>query len=96
MTDRWNRLADQAPGVGEIRRYGLAAGVELVADRATKTPFPPGDPRGMLVCRGARRRGVFIRPLGDVPMPMPPLTITDEEITVLVDSIGAGIQEVCA
>lgn len=96
MTDRRNLLADQAPAVGDTRQYGMAAGVELVADRATKTPFPPGERRGMLVCRSAPRRGVFTRLLGAVLVLMPPLTISDEEIAVLVDPIGAGIEEVCA
>jgi adenosylmethionine-8-amino-7-oxononanoate aminotransferase len=50
----------------------------------------------MRVCRAARNRGVFLRPLGDVVVLMPPLTISDEEIVQLVDAIEFGIREVCA
>jgi adenosylmethionine-8-amino-7-oxononanoate aminotransferase len=83
------------PSVGDIRQVGLAAGVELVADRTTRTPFPVAERRGMQVCRAARRRGVFLRPLGDTIVLMPPLTITESEITHLVDAIEHGIRESC-
>ena len=81
--------------VGEIRQYGLAAGIELVADRATHAPFPVADRRGMRVCGAARRRGVFLRPLGDVIVLMPPLTITDQEIDRLAEALRAAIPEAC-
>jgi adenosylmethionine---8-amino-7-oxononanoate aminotransferase len=81
--------------VGEIRQYGLAAGIELVADRASRTPFPAAERRGMRVCGAARRRGVFLRPLGDVIVLMPPLTITDQEIDRLVEALRAAIPEAC-
>jgi adenosylmethionine---8-amino-7-oxononanoate aminotransferase len=83
------------PSVGDIRQFGLAAGIELVADRPGRTPFPAGERRGMRVCRAARSRGVFLRPLGDTIICMPPLSITDPEITHLVDAIDYGIRETC-
>jgi adenosylmethionine---8-amino-7-oxononanoate aminotransferase len=82
--------------VGEIRQYGLAAGIELVADRASRAPFPAAERRGMRVCLLARRHGVFLRPLGDVVVLMPPLTITDAEIDRLVGALRTAIPEVCA
>lgn len=81
--------------VGDIRQFGLAAGIELVADRATKQPYPAAERRAMLVCRAARRRGVFLRPLGDTIVLMPPLTITARELTILIDAIADGIRECC-
>lgn len=89
------RLRD-LPAVGDVRQFGLAAGIELVADRDSRTPFPASERRAMRVCRAARDRGVFLRPLGDVIVLMPPLTITTTELTMLIDAIRAGIQEVCA
>lgn len=83
------------PAVGDVRQFGLAAGIELVADRATKAPFPPQERRGMRVCRAARERGVFLRPLGDTVVLMPPLAITQREITHLVDAVEYGIRETC-
>ncbi|HSE44692.1 MAG TPA: aminotransferase class III-fold pyridoxal phosphate-dependent enzyme, partial [Gemmatimonadales bacterium] len=87
------RLRD-LPAVGDVRQFGLAAGVELVADRKTRMPYPAGERRGMRVCRAARTRGVFLRPLGDVIVLMPPLSITESEITQLVDAIEYGIREI--
>jgi adenosylmethionine-8-amino-7-oxononanoate aminotransferase len=88
------RLRD-LPHVGDVRQFGLAAGVELVADRATREPYPAGERRGMKVCTAARRHGVFLRPLGDVIILMPPLSIAEAEIVALVDAIEAGVREVC-
>jgi adenosylmethionine-8-amino-7-oxononanoate aminotransferase len=42
------------------------------------------------------RRGVLIRPLGDVIVVMPPLTVTADEIERIVDVLAASIDEVCA
>ena len=80
--------------VGDIRQYGLAAGVELMSDTETRTRFDGADRIGMQVCSAARDRGVFLRPLGDVIVLMPPLTITDDEIDELVGAIEYGIEEV--
>ena len=94
LRDALGSLAGLA-AVGEIRQYGLAAGIELVADRATRLPYPPAERRGMRVCRAARLRGVFLRPLGDVVVVMPPLTVTDAEIDLLAAALAAAIPEGC-
>jgi adenosylmethionine-8-amino-7-oxononanoate aminotransferase len=83
------------PAVGDIRQYGLAAGVELVADRDSRQPYSAGERRGMRVCRAARQRGVFLRPLGDVIVVMPPLTVTDGELDHIGRALEAAIGEVC-
>jgi adenosylmethionine-8-amino-7-oxononanoate aminotransferase len=70
------RMAD-LPHVGQVRQQGMMAGVELVQDKRTKTPFPPGKRLGASVCQSACDQGVFLRPLGDVIVIMPPLAIED-------------------
>ena len=74
--------------VGEVRIKGLMCGVELA---------PPADGLrwGRRVCAAAVRRGVLLRPLGDVVVIMPPLTITDDEIARIVTSLRQSIDEVC-
>jgi adenosylmethionine-8-amino-7-oxononanoate aminotransferase len=68
------RMAD-LPHVGDVRQQGLMAGIELVEEKRNKTPFPPSERVGAAVCQSARQQGVFLRPLGDVIVIMPPLAI---------------------
>jgi adenosylmethionine-8-amino-7-oxononanoate aminotransferase len=49
----------------------------------------------MAVCGAARARGVFLRPLGDVIVLMPPLTTTDDEMRFLLHVVHESIVEVC-
>ncbi|MCX5685734.1 MAG: adenosylmethionine--8-amino-7-oxononanoate transaminase [Planctomycetota bacterium] len=88
-------LAD-LPHVGEVRRCGLMVGIELAADRAARRPYPPEERRGQKMCQAARKRGVWLRPLGDVVVLMPPYCISDESLARLVDAVRLGIEEVCA
>jgi adenosylmethionine-8-amino-7-oxononanoate aminotransferase len=81
--------------VGEIRQRGLMVGIELVRERATKTPYAYEEAIGARVCADIRRRGVILRPLGPVVVLMPPLSITESEVLQLVEATRAGIEAVC-
>ncbi|MFB6351768.1 MAG: adenosylmethionine--8-amino-7-oxononanoate transaminase [Bradymonadaceae bacterium] len=93
LEEQLARLDDKR-WVGDIRQHGLAAGVELVSDPETREGFDAADRVGQKVCRKAREKGVFLRPLGETIVVMPPLSITPDEIETLVESIGYGIEEV--
>jgi len=80
--------------VGDVRNKGLMAGVELVRDKATKEPYPWEEKMGWRVCHYARAKGVFLRPLGNVVVIMPPLSISTENLEQLLTVIGEGIAEV--
>ncbi len=88
-------LADH-PFVGEVRRRGFMTGIELVADRDTREPFPEALQIGPRVAGAARSGGVIIRPLGDVVVLMPPLAIDEERLTRLVAATANAIDEVTA
>jgi adenosylmethionine-8-amino-7-oxononanoate aminotransferase len=81
------------PNVGDIRQAGLMCGIELVADRTTKASFAPGDRTGHHICLSLRDRGIFLRPLGDVLVLMPPLSSTEAELEQLAGSVRAAIEE---
>jgi adenosylmethionine---8-amino-7-oxononanoate aminotransferase len=81
------------PHVGDIRQAGLMVGIELVADRATKAFYPPGDRTGYRICLSLRDSGIFLRPLGDVIVLMPPLSSTEAELRHLAVSVHAAIVE---
>jgi len=81
----------QLPHVGDVRHRGLMCGIELVQDRAAKTPYDWKERRGMQACRVALERGVFLRPLGNVVVIMPPLSITLDELDQILLAAEAGI-----
>jgi adenosylmethionine-8-amino-7-oxononanoate aminotransferase len=89
------RIAELAC-VGDVRQRGLVAGIELVEDRVSKRPFPATMRMGARVCRIAREHGVLLRPLGDVLVVMPPLSIDisllDHLCNVLYDSLQEGVR----
>jgi adenosylmethionine-8-amino-7-oxononanoate aminotransferase len=80
--------------VGDIRQRGIMVGIELVSDKNTKQSFPLKDRTGHKVIMEARRRGVIIRPLGDVIVLMPPLNISAEELDKLCDVTYESIKVV--
>jgi len=84
----------EIPYVGDIRQKGLMGGIELVADPAKKTPFPVGAKIGHRVVLEARKRGVIIRPLGDVMVLMPPLSVTEKELRRLTQAVFDSIETV--
>jgi adenosylmethionine-8-amino-7-oxononanoate aminotransferase len=84
----------QIPAVGDIRQKGLMVGIELVADRKKKTPFPMEAKVGLKIVLEARKRGVIIRPLGDVMVLMPPLSMTKEELKRLTQVVFDSIESV--
>jgi adenosylmethionine-8-amino-7-oxononanoate aminotransferase len=79
--------------VGDIRQAGLMCGIELVADRGAKSTFAPGERTGYHICLSLRDRGIFLRPLGDVVVLMPPLSSTDAELQYLARSVHAAVVE---
>jgi adenosylmethionine-8-amino-7-oxononanoate aminotransferase len=83
--------------VADIRLCGLMGGVELAPLATGRSvsdgPDLPGR-TGRRVCAAAVSRGVFLRPLGDVVVIMPPLTVTAAEIERIVDVLEASIAEV--
>ena len=70
----------------------MMAGIELVQDQATKTPFPWAEARGAQVCRHATQRGVLLRPLGDVVVLMPPLAISLDQLQQVGAALTAAIE----
>ncbi|MEW6246091.1 MAG: adenosylmethionine--8-amino-7-oxononanoate transaminase [Nitrospirota bacterium] len=82
------------PHVGDIRQRGFMVGIELVKDRATREPYPLEMRIGHRVAMEARRRGLLIRPLGNVVVLMPPLSTPRAALVRMVSIIGASIRAV--
>jgi adenosylmethionine-8-amino-7-oxononanoate aminotransferase len=95
----------RSPMVGEIRGMGLLAGIELVADRGDKRPFPPTAGIGRRVAAAAFARGLILlagQPglveglAGDHLLLAPPYVITKEQIESVVEILGSALAEVAA
>jgi adenosylmethionine-8-amino-7-oxononanoate aminotransferase len=83
------------PMTGEIRGAGLFWGIEVVADRAARTPFAPDLHVTRKLMRAAMERGVSLYPSigmagergGDAIMVAPPLVIGDEEVELIANAL---------
>jgi adenosylmethionine-8-amino-7-oxononanoate aminotransferase len=84
------RLA-RLPHVGDVRQRGLIAAVELVRNVAAREPYPWDEKRGLRVCEVARTLGVWLRPLGNVIVIMPPLAIALAELDQIAAAVERGI-----
>lgn len=71
------------PFVSDLRQRGHAAAIDLT--QADGTPFPVNLRAGLQVCLRARAHGLLLRPLGDSLLLVPPLCLTLEELTLLVE-----------
>ncbi len=87
------------PAVGEVRGRGLMVGIELVADRETRAPFPRTDRIVEAVVREARDRGVLLYSGtgnangidGDTILLGPPFIVTDRELDRIADVLALAI-----
>ncbi len=79
------------PEVGDIRTCGLMAAIELVSDKATKTPHPWREQTAGKICKRMLEKGLWLRPLGNVIPIIPPLSIAESEIDFLLDAVEHGL-----
>ena len=91
LQDKLAPIADH-PLVGNLRGIGLIAGLELVADKATKAQYPPAEKMAFKVASACLAEGLIVRALpGDVVAICPPLIIDEAQIDELVEKLGRGL-----
>jgi adenosylmethionine-8-amino-7-oxononanoate aminotransferase len=96
------RGLEDLPCVGDVRGVGLIWGVEFVADRATKEPFPPQSHFAHRVADAAFERGLIVYPdsgcvdgtAGDHLTLGPPFVITPEQMDELVTLLRGAVEAV--
>jgi adenosylmethionine-8-amino-7-oxononanoate aminotransferase len=89
----------ELPFVGDVRGRGLLAGVELVEDKETRAPFAREAHVAERLTAAARDAGLVVWPnvghadgeRGDTVMIAPPFIITEDEIDMIVDRLGAAL-----
>ncbi|TAM94882.1 MAG: aminotransferase class III-fold pyridoxal phosphate-dependent enzyme, partial [Rhodanobacteraceae bacterium] len=75
----------ELPHVANLRRTGWIAAFDLVRDKATCTPWPAVERRGLRFYKHALEHGVLLRPLGDTVYFLPPYCIHERDIDFMVD-----------
>jgi len=80
--------------VGDIRQCGFMVGIELVKNKKTKEEYPWEDKVGMRICYELRKYGLILRPLGNVIILMPPLTISLKELKRMLKITYKAIKNV--
>ncbi len=81
------------PYVGDVRQEGAILAIELIADRATRTPFQAEKRVGAKICHTARRFGLITRPIRDVLVLMPPYCTRPEELEKMVHALYQAITQ---
>jgi adenosylmethionine-8-amino-7-oxononanoate aminotransferase len=94
LHDELGRHFGSHPHVADIRQQGLMVGIEVMDDPMRYKPYDAGLQTGARIARAALEHGIAIRPLGDVVVLMPPLSITPDELHLLLDGTHAALDEV--
>jgi adenosylmethionine-8-amino-7-oxononanoate aminotransferase len=92
------------PNVGEVRGRGLLVGVELVADRTSRRPFPRQARLIETVMGHARDAGLLLYhgtgnadgTNGDTVLLGPPFVVTDEELATIAEILGEAVEKAVA
>ena len=86
--------------IGDVRGVGLLAGIELVADPATRVPYPLEQGLTLRVFDAAQERGVMVYPTpaadgvaGDQIIVSPPLTVTRDDVDEIVDRVALALAD---
>src|SRR5579863_756910 len=94
VMERSLRDIEKLPHTGEVRQRGLMVGIELVENKETRKPYPLEGRMGHRVCERMRDAGILLRPLGNVIVLMPPLSVTLGEIRRMVRELSKAIRDI--
>lgn len=79
--------------VGDVRGSHFMMGIEFVKDKATKEQFTPEENLGQLIANAAQKRGLIVRPLGNIVILSPTLIMDDAMIGEIGDTLRESIIE---
>jgi adenosylmethionine-8-amino-7-oxononanoate aminotransferase len=84
------------PHVADVRQAGMVVAFELTRNGDKRTPFPAEARVGLHAYTAALKRGVVLRPLGNVLYWMPPYCVDDDHLDLLAQTTLAAIEEAVA
>jgi adenosylmethionine-8-amino-7-oxononanoate aminotransferase len=82
------------PLVGDVRGIGTVAALELVRDKETKEPLPGTSPLFRDLRLEGLRRGLFLRPLGNVVYLFLPQAVTRDALDDILDRFSGTLRTV--
>ncbi len=82
---------DDNPHIGQVRQTGMIFAVEMVKDKASKTPYPWQERRGLQAYKHALKNHILLRPLGNVLYFMPPYVIEHEQIDLVLEVMEEAV-----
>ena len=93
LRTRFEDIAANSEIVGEVRGAGLMLAIELVADRETKTAFPPEHKVGAMFDKIALKNGLVSRCMGDSLGFAPPFILSETEIDEIAHRTALSLTE---
>ena len=78
---------NKLPHVAQVRQEGFMVGIELYLDTQSGKVYPPQQRMGWTICQACTCAGVFLRPLSDIIVVMPPLSITEKELKIMFNTL---------
>ena len=78
--------------VGDIRHKGMLMGIELVSNKEKKIPIKTKKSINKVFFEEGKKQGIYLRTLGNIVMLVPPLSIQDNELELLLKRTIKTIQ----
>jgi len=94
MQERLRKLEQTCSFVGNVRGIGLMLGIEMVDNKALRTPMPRSSDIPARVAREAYQRGLMVRVSGPNLILSPPLVISADEVDFLCNTLEASFSAV--
>jgi adenosylmethionine-8-amino-7-oxononanoate aminotransferase len=91
LLDGLEALTEEFPNIVNARGRGLIAGIDVVTNKETGTPDPTV---ALAICNEAQAQGIRVRPLGNAIAMSPPLTISANEVDIIIQTLGQAIAKV--
>ena len=93
LRGHFDGMASRFPIIGDVRGEGLMLGIEIVADRQKRTPFPPARQAGLTFDRIAYENGLIGRCMGDTLGFSPPLIVTESDVDEIAERCETSLKQ---
>ena len=87
------RVRQHPQHIGAVRQCGFIAGIDILENAVTGTPWPATRRMGAAICQAARACGLLTRPVRDTLVLMPPLCTTRAQLDRAVAALSQAIRD---